>query len=407
LRLARIAILSALAGECSTELAAVVSRRGRTAYDLMKRPIRMISASLVLALYGGGLIESFAQSPATVPARASRSGTSTWVFAVSGDSRNCGDVVMPAIAASVKKEGAAFYWHLGDFRKISDFDEDMQHRPDHLAKPLSISSYQAGAWDDFIENQIAAFGRTPVYLGIGNHETTRPKTREEYLLRFASWIDTPALRNQRLRDDAHASMLRTYYRWTESGVDFITLDNATREEFDSDQMAWLDKTLAADSSNARIHTIVLGMHEALPESISKDHSMNESMDGTESGRRVYADLLKAQREAHKRVYVLASHSHYFMDGIFNTDYWRAHGGVLPGWIVGTAGAERYPLPADSASARAAETNVYGFLLATVKPDGAIDFAFQPVREPDVPAPVVDRYGQPFVHWCFTENSVAH
>ncbi|HWW51060.1 MAG TPA: metallophosphoesterase [Verrucomicrobiae bacterium] len=373
----------------------------------MKRPIRMISASLVLALYGGGLIESFAQSPATVPARASRSGTSTWVFAVSGDSRNCGDVVMPAIAASVKKEGAAFYWHLGDFRKISDFDEDMQHRPDHLAKPLSISSYQAGAWDDFIENQIAAFGRTPVYLGIGNHETTRPKTREEYLLRFASWIDTPALRNQRLRDDAHASMLRTYYRWTESGVDFITLDNATREEFDSDQMAWLDKTLAADSSNARIHTIVLGMHEALPESISKDHSMNESMDGTESGRRVYADLLKAQREAHKRVYVLASHSHYFMDGIFNTDYWRAHGGVLPGWIVGTAGAERYPLPADSASARAAETNVYGFLLATVKPDGAIDFAFQPVREPDVPAPVVDRYGQPFVHWCFTENSVAH
>jgi Calcineurin-like phosphoesterase len=402
-----IAILSALAREWSTELVAVISRRGRTAYDLMKWQIRMISASLVLALYGGLLIESFAQSRPTAPARADQSGRSPWVFAVSGDSRNCGDVVMPAIAAGVKKEGAAFYWHLGDFRKISDFDEDMQHRPDHLAKPLSISSYQAGAWDDFIENQIAAFGTTPVYLGIGNHETTRPKTREEYLVRFASWIDTPALRDQRLRDDPHASMLRTYYRWTESGVDFITLDNATREEFDSDQMAWLDKTLAADSSNARIHTIVLGMHEALPESISKDHSMNESEDGTESGRRLYADLLKAQRQAHKRVYVLASHSHYFMDGIFNTDYWRGHGGVLPGWIVGTAGAERYPLPGDSASARAAETNVYGFLLATVKPDGAIDFAFQRVREPDVPAPVVDRYGQPFVHWCFTENSVAH
>ena len=63
--------------------------------------------------------------------------------------------------------------------------------------------------------------------------------------------------------------------------------------------------------------------------------MNQSATGIESGRRVYNDLLKTQNEAHKRVYVLASHSHYFMDGIFNTDYWRANGGVLPGWIVGT------------------------------------------------------------------------
>ena len=64
------------------------------------------------------------------------------------------------------------------------------------------------------------------------------------------------------------------------------------------------------------------MHEALPESISAGHSMNESPTGTESGRRVYADLLRAQNEAHKHVYVLASHSHYYMDGIFNTDYWK-------------------------------------------------------------------------------------
>jgi hypothetical protein len=40
----------------------------------------------------------------------------TWKFAVSGDSRNCGDIVMPAIAAGVLKSGAEFYWHLGDFR---------------------------------------------------------------------------------------------------------------------------------------------------------------------------------------------------------------------------------------------------------------------------------------------------
>jgi len=28
----------------------------------------------------------------------------TWRFAVSGDSRNCGDIVMPAIAAGVKAD---------------------------------------------------------------------------------------------------------------------------------------------------------------------------------------------------------------------------------------------------------------------------------------------------------------
>jgi len=38
---------------------------------------------------------------------------------------------------------------------------------------------------------------------------------------------------------------------------------------------------------------------------------------------VYADLLRAQNDSHKRVYVLASHSHYYMDGIFNTEYWKA------------------------------------------------------------------------------------
>ena len=37
----------------------------------------------------------------------------TWTFAVSGDARNCGDIVMPAIAAGVKRDQAAFYWHLG------------------------------------------------------------------------------------------------------------------------------------------------------------------------------------------------------------------------------------------------------------------------------------------------------
>ena len=172
-------------------------------------------------------------------------------------------------------------------------------------------------------------------------------------------------------------------------------------------MTWFEKTLNAAEANPQIHTIVAGMHEALPESISAGHSMNQSAAGTETGRRVYLDLLNAQKVAHKRVYILSSHSHYFMDGIFNTEYWRTHGGVLPGWIIGTAGAVRYALPPESKQARAAEANVYGYLLAQVHPSGEIQFTFKRLRESDVPAAAVDRYKPEFVHWCFAENSVAH
>src|SRR5579862_3364204 len=72
-------------------------------------------------------------------ARSSNPADGIWYFAVSGDSRNCGDVVMPAIAAGVIQSGASFYWHLGDFRAIYEFDEDMQHQPEHLAKPMDIA----------------------------------------------------------------------------------------------------------------------------------------------------------------------------------------------------------------------------------------------------------------------------
>jgi Calcineurin-like phosphoesterase len=329
-----------------------------------------------------------------------------WSFAVSGDSRNCGDVVMPAIAAGVKEKGASFYWHLGDFRKISDFDEDIQHQPEHLRQPLSISGYDRTVWDDFLQSQVAPFAPVPVYLGIGNHDTTPPKTRELFLIQFADWLDKPELREQRLRDDPNAHKLTTYYHWLKDGIDFINLDNATDSEFDKEQLAWVEKVLQSDSANSEIPTIVVGMHEALPDSISEGHSMAESANGVASGRKVYADLLKAQNGAHKHVYVLASHSHYFMDGIFNTAYLRANGGVLPGWIIGTAGAVRYALPPDWKDARAAETNVYGFLVGTVKAGGEIQFHYQKVDESSVPRSVVDKYTPEFVHWCFAENSSA-
>jgi hypothetical protein len=355
---------------------------------------RMRIAFGALALSAAGASPALSQGP-------------TWTFAVSGDSRNCGDVVMPAIAAGVKQTGAEFYWHLGDLRRISDEDEDIRQQPEHLANPLTKAEYLSMAWDDFTQNQMAAFGDTPFYLGIGNHETVAPKDHAAFLARFSKQLDLPNVRAQRLQDDPSDLEPKTYYHWIERAVDFINLDNATDSEFGADQVAWLEKLLKRDSANRHIHTLVVGMHEALPESISKGHSMNESEAGTESGLRVYADLLRVQKRDHKRVYVLASHSHYFMDGTFNTDYWRARGGILPGWIIGTAGAVRYKLPPDAGQAHAAMTDVYGFLAGTVDETGGIRFDFQRLSESDVPGAIASRYTPEFVHWCFAENSQAH
>jgi hypothetical protein len=344
---------------------------------------------------------------AVAPAGAQQSENGAWRFLVSGDSRNCGDVVMPGIAETARQNQAAFYWHLGDLRLTTNFDEDIVHQPENIAKPLSITQYGNIEWTDYIESQIAPFGSMPFFLGIGNHETVPPnKTREDFLLQFADWLDSPVLHAQRLKDDPTDYRMKTYFHWIDRGVAFYYLDSATAEQFDAAQLRWFERTLAKDLADPSVATIVTGMHKALPESISAGHSMNESPTGIESGRRVYADLLRAQNESHKRVYVLASHSHYFMDGIFNTDYWKQHGGVLAGWIVGTAGARRVPLPPNSADARTALPNVYGSLLGTVQPNGEISFQFEKVEEKDVPAAVSARYGKDFVHWCFAENTDA-
>ncbi|MGH9678724.1 MAG: hypothetical protein ACRD4Y_02110, partial [Candidatus Acidiferrales bacterium] len=217
-------------------------------------------------------------------------------------------------------------------------------------------------------------------------------------------LDSPELRAQRLKDDPTDYSMKTYFHWIDRGVAFYFLDNASGEQIDGAQMAWFETLLEKDMMDPTVKTVVVGMHKPLPESISLAHSMNESPAGTSSGRRVYADLLRAQDRAHKFVYVLSSHSHFYMDGIFNTDYWKKHGGVLPGWIVGTAGAMRYPLPPGSAEAHGALQNVYGSLVGTVEPGGDINFNFAELSESDIPAAVVSRYGKDFVHWCFAENT---
>jgi len=86
---------------------------------------------------------------------------------------------MPAIAQGAKAAGAEFYWELGDFRALYDFDQDMQGElRDGKPRKLTITDYLNQAWDDFIRNQANAFAM-PVFLGIGNHELYGGKTRAD------------------------------------------------------------------------------------------------------------------------------------------------------------------------------------------------------------------------------------
>jgi len=336
----------------------------------------------------------FAQSP-------TKGDDTVWHFAVSGDSRNCGDVVMPAIAQKVRQEGAAFYWHLGDYRAIYDFDQDFRQRNPQA----SISTYENEAWPDFIEQQLRPFGDLPVYLALGNHETISPKTRAEAIQQFADWFGGPELRRQRLQDDAQDHMLRAYYHWIRNGVDFITLDNASDDQLDDGQLQWFAAEIKRAAENSDVRTLVVGMHEALPDSLSAGHSMNDSAQGTESGRTVYRQLVEFRTRTHKNVYVLASHSHFVMENVYNTACRkRDPNDVLPGWIVGTAGAVRYRLPKDVNGAGEAKTDVYGYILATVSKDGNISFEFKQVEEEDVPETTRQNYSTEFIQSCFQGNA---
>jgi hypothetical protein len=362
----------------------------------LRRRLAIVGALVLSSACAAAAGRQSAPTPAAAPG--------AWKFVVGGDSRNCGDVIMPAVAAGAASAGAKFYWHLGDFRALYDFDQDLlaQRRAAGAPATLPITDYQRIAWDDFIMNQIGPFGTIPVFLGIGNHELVAPKSRGEYVAQFADWLNAAPIQAQRLRDNPNDRRLKTYYHWMEDGVDFVTLDNASDDQFDSPQVAWLERVVARDISDPSISAIVAGMHAALPDSLTRDHSMSDWAQGEQSGRRVYAALLKA-RAAGKKVYVLSSHSHFYMNGIYDTPYWRAHGGVLPGWIIGTTGAIRYALPPGATHAREAKTNTYGYLVGTVGADGSIRFDFHEIVEADIPAAVVTRFTRDFVHQCFVDN----
>ncbi|MFI5166807.1 MAG: hypothetical protein ACHQQS_09330 [Thermoanaerobaculales bacterium] len=316
-----------------------------------------------------------------------------WYFALSGDSRDCGDLIMPKIAHDIEANLAAapveFYWHLGDLRRMYDIDCDMllrshprfdcrDPREGRLGRD-DMGSYLATAWDDVIAHQLAPFGTVQVFLGIGNHELYANRTREDFRAAFRRWLTQEPLHAQRMADASkgvYGEEGDTYYHWVAHGVDFISLDNADTAAFSAAEITWLASVLALDAADDSIKAIVVGMHEALPYSTGRSHAMDASCQGLCSGKEVYDMLFGAQHlggppAEQKHVYVFASHSHYFAENIYDTPEHR--GQVLPGWIVGTAGAQQY-----------VDTIRYGYLRVEVRRDGTLAPLFRAVTRDSLP-----------------------
>lgn len=334
----------------------------------------------------------------------------TWYFAVSGDSRDCGDLIMPKIARDIEDHRAAapaeFYWHLGDFRRVygpdcdivkrTHPDWDCKKRPEGELGGDEMNQYLDGAWDDFIAHQVDPFGATPVFLGIGNHELAAGRTRDEFRRKFRKWLTAGPIHLQRVQEASqgfYSTEGDTYYHFVRNGVDFIYLDNADSASFSAAQLVWLGKVLANDAADPAVKTIVAGMHAALPYSKQRGHAMDATCQGLCSGEQAYDLLYRAQRLHGKKVYVFASHSHLFVPDVF--DGQPEHTGqVLPGWVVGTAGAEQYREDSDAIQ--------YGYALATVHPDGTLDVAFREVKR-DSP-PLADGTGaEQLTKFCFEQN----
>jgi Calcineurin-like phosphoesterase len=384
---------------------------------LLVLTILLLWASAVLIIYS-----SASRSPPQ---------SDKWYFAVSGDSRDCGDLIMPKIAQAIadnrRQAPVEFYWHLGDLRAIYRADCDMVKLVDSTKKcaqeddksnDLSpTDQYVAAAWPDFIANEIRPFEKAgiPFFLGIGNHEMIVPgnqnptrelieKRRNEFRWQFQEWLARPELQEQRQRDvlkKIDSNVGDTYFHFVMKGVDFIYLDNANIYEpptpnkgdrypgLTKEELNWLDKILSADETDESIRAVIVGMHAALPESISRDHAMDRTCASYCAGKQAY-ERLKTTQTKGKHVYILASHSHYFEQDVYNTSEHKDN--VLPGWIIGTAGAEQYK-PAIH----------YGYMLVEVRVDGTIRTSFEEVSRTSVPLLLSGPGAEQLASYCFEQN----
>jgi hypothetical protein len=364
--------------------------------------LKLVQAAVVsLGLVG------IASMPTRTQAAGSGPTEGSWYFGISGDSRDCGDVVMPRIAALITKNNPqkpiSFYWHLGDFRRMYEPDCDMLKRADPAAicsspRPVGelgsnmMHDYLEKAWPDFIEKQIKPFGNTPVFLTAGNHELYGGRRPDDYRLAFQRWLTQEPIHSQRGADYPDGGEEGdTYYHFVFKGVDFISLDNSSGS-FGKQQIKWLDQLLKRNLTKDDILTIVVGMHAALPGSSNSFHAMDAKCASRCDGNAVYDLLAKVDKS--KKVYVFASHSHRFADKVFA----KHSGRVLDGWIVGTAGAEQYLSKGSSEW-----PNIrYGYLEVEVTPKGEISPHFQEVMR-NSPAASGETEPAELLDFCFSLN----
>ena len=93
-----------------------------------------------------------------------------------------------------------------------------------------------------------------------------------------------------------------------------------------------------------------------------------------------------------------------MNDAYNTACHK--GDVLPGWIMGSAGAVRYRLPSDERCSTIDKTDVYAYLLGTVIAGrNAFISGTGRFMTSDVPASVVKEFAAEQVKWCFETEQV--
>jgi hypothetical protein len=237
----------------------------------------------------------------------------------------------------------------------------------------------------------------PFYVGIGNHELIPPKTRDQFREQFKEWLTKREIQEQRAFDRTRGIASRdgdTYFHFIWKGVDIIYLDNANiyadkdpknqDPGFSEEELTWLDLVLKSDEGDPQVKTIIVGMHAALPESVSKDHAMDRTCASFCNGKRAY-DRLGVTQSRGKKVYLMASHSHYFEEYVYDTPEHNGHG--LRGWIIGTAGAEQYRPEIR-----------YGYLLVEVSSDGTIRSSFERVYSDNSP-----KGPEALARYCFEQN----
>ena len=357
----------------------------------------------VAATLAGGKV-----APARQGVQQSTPSGASWRFAVSGDSRNCGDVVMPAIAAGVARDQAAFYWHLGDFRAIYTFDEDIEHQPEHLGKPLTISDYENLAWQDFIDSQLAPFGKLPVFLAMGNHEAVPPKTRERAsaaVCRLAEHAGdrAPAIAGRSARP---------------SHEDLLPLDRARRGVLHAGQrharpVRPRPVALVRARAGARLRRSQRGHDRGRhARGLAGQHRRVAQHAGFSGGNRERAARLcrlaaGAERGAQTRVRSRQPLAFLSWTAFSTRNTCGRTGACCPDGSSGRPGrCATFCRPTPKTPTRRKPTCT-AICSPPSQPSGEIHFDFKKLAESDLQAAVGKRYQADFVHWCFAQNTEAH